>query len=92
MPKVYNKHHKDAPIDAVYVGRPSRWGNPYVIGKDGTREEVIEKYRRYALGRFIDHNDNFADDLRDELRNRDLVCWCSPKSCHADVLLKLANG
>lgn len=35
----------------VYVGRPSKWGNPFAIGRDGTRQEVIDKYRAYLLGR-----------------------------------------
>ncbi len=90
MPKVWNKRDPNCPKDAIYIGRPSHWGNPYVIGKDGTREEVVEKYHRYASGRFIDHHDTFADDLR-ELQGRDLVCWCAPKACHGDILLELAN-
>ena len=70
--------------DRVYVGRPSKWGNPFVIGRDGTRDEVIAKYRAWiaqqpallaALG---------------ELHGKDLVCWCAPERCHADVLLDLA--
>jgi uncharacterized protein DUF4326 len=87
MPKVYNKHHKDAPKDAVYVGRPSRWGNPFVIGKDGNREEVIAKYRK-----FIQEWSGIRNYLIQELKGKDLVCWCAPKPCHADVLLEIANS
>ena len=78
--KVWNKRDKNCPPDAVYIGRPSKWGNPYKIGRDGTREEVIEKYREYIQGK----------DLS-ELRGKDIVCWCAPKACHGDVLLELAN-
>ena len=91
MPKVYNKHHKNAPKDAVYIGRPSIYGNPFEIGKHGTREEVVEKYRAMLF-----HNDVFCSVKREEiklaLKGKDLVCWCAPKLCHGDVLLELANG
>lgn len=82
--RVYNKRNGDAPPEAVYVGRPTKWGNPYVIGRDGTREEVIRKFREYAV-------DALYQDLH-ELEGKDLVCWCPPLPCHADVLLELANG
>lgn len=91
MPKVYNKYHKNAPKDAVYIGRPSIYGNPFEIGKHGTREEVVEKYRAMLF-----HNDVFWSVKRAEIRlalkGKDLVCWCAPKACHGDVLLELANG
>ena len=86
MPKVYNKRNGDAPEGARYVGRPTRWGNPYVIGRDGDREEVIRKYTAH-ITRLVDSGDL---DLS-ELEGRDLVCWCAPLPCHADVLLRLAN-
>lgn len=85
MPKVYNKRDKDYPKDAVYVGRPSKWGNPYIIGKDGTREECINKYRMDFL------EDHDKEQIIHELKGKDLVCWCAPEACHADVLLEIAN-
>ena len=85
-PRVLNKKTDDIPEDAVYVGRPTRWGNPFVIGKDGTREKVIKKYRNHLA-----HNPNLLFHL-DELRGKDLVCWCAPEPCHADFLLELANS
>lgn len=81
MPRVYNKRGF-VPKGAVYVGRPSPWGNPFKIGRDGTREEVIARYRDYILGR---------PQLLEQLRGRDLVCWCAPLPCHGDVLIELAN-
>ena len=88
MPKVYNLHHKNDPPNCVYVGRPTKWGNPFEIGKDGTRAEVVEKYRKW----FIDDGYNGSMvDVR-ELRGQDLSCWCAPLKCHADILLELANG
>jgi len=92
MPKVYNKHHKDAPPDAVYVGRPSKWGNPFVIGDDGTREQVINKYREYIENVQLNEPQEFEQDYIIPLKGKDLVCWCAPKPCHADVLLELANA
>jgi len=91
MPKVYNKRDKNIPPDAVYVGRPTKWGNPFVIGKYGDRDEVIRKYRSYILDRYLDEKDPIAREMV-ELTGRDLVCWCSPKPCHADVLLEIANS
>mgnify|MGYP005610208313 CR=1 FL=1 len=80
-PRVYNKHHGDAPQDAVYIGRGSPWGNPFVIGRDGPREEVIARFAREVLPKL---------DLR-PLRGKSLVCFCAPKACHGDVLLETAR-
>ena len=88
MPRVLNKRTDVIPPDAVYVGRPSKWGNPFVIDKDGTRGEVIQKYLDYLLG--TEHTTGLILDI-EELRGKDLVCWCGPLPCHADVLLELAN-
>jgi len=65
-----------------YIGRPTKWGNPYVIGEHGTREEVVEKYAERALMRFMD------DELL-ELEGLDLVCYCAPQACHGDVLVRM---
>ena len=69
----------------VYIGRPGKWGNPFEIGKDGTREEVIEKYREW-----IKTQPELIKSL-DELKGKILGCWCSPKPCHGDVLIELIN-
>lgn len=90
MPRVYNRNgDEEIPADAVYVGRPSRFGNPFVIGPDGTREEVLASYRQWIEatpeGRAV------AAAAAEELAGRDLVCYCVPEACHADVLLEIAN-
>ena len=90
-PKVWNKRDPNTPKDAVYVGRPSKWGNPFVMSKHEDRDEVVQKYKTYALSRYLDHHDAFAHELHAELQGKDLVCYCAPKPCHADVLLELAN-
>jgi len=87
MPSVYNKRHRNVPRDAVYIGRPSKWGNPYEIGKDGTREDVIKKYIGYMESR-----PDLVEASRKELKGKDLVCWCSPTACHGDILLNIANS
>ena len=83
MPQVYNKRTPHVMHNAVYVGRPTKWGNPYRIGKDGTREQIIAKYRAWLPMSGL--------DVR-ELKGKCLVCWCYPLPCHADVLLELANA
>lgn len=71
--------------DAVYIGRPSKWGNPFTIGKDGTREEVIAKYETW-----IKTQPQLIKALP-ELVGKDLGCWCAPKACHGDVLIKMVG-
>jgi hypothetical protein len=70
----------------VYIGRPSKWGNPFVIGPDGDRSEVIAKYRVYLLA-----SPELVAALP-ELRGKVLGCWCKPLACHGDVLAELANS
>ena len=77
------------PAGSIYVGRPSRWGNPYRVGAepidggDGqTIEEVMWAYEHLQLP----HLDVSP------LRGKDLACWCPlNQPCHADILLKAAN-
>lgn len=85
MPRVLNQRLDDIPEDAVYVGRPSIWGNPYSIGQHGGRAAVIAKYEAYLARR-----PDLAAKIK-ELHGKDLVCWCAPKRCHGDILLALAD-
>jgi hypothetical protein len=84
--KVWNKRDHNTPTDAVYVGRPTKFGNHFVVGEDGTRREVIKKYRDYLKKRPV-----LLSAIKKELKGKDLVCWCAPLPCHADVLLEIAN-
>lgn len=70
----------------IYIGRGTKWGNPFKIGKDGTRKEVIDKYKDYIL-----NNDELLSCIH-ELKDKTLGCWCYPKSCHGDVLKEIAEG
>jgi hypothetical protein len=87
MPKVLNAkkvgRHQDG---AVYIGRPSIWGNPFVIGEDGDRDEVIQKYEELMRG-----SPRMMAEVKRDLRGKDLICWCHPSPCHGDVLLRIAN-
>ena len=75
-------HLKKSKYD-VYIGRPSPFGNPFVIGKDGSREEVIEKYRAHFLKLVADPE--FRKKL-ESLRDKVLGCYCHPKACHGHVI------
>jgi hypothetical protein len=83
-PTKYVVHCKRDRFD-VYIGRPSKWGNPFVIGKDGTRQEVIAKYEAW-----LRPQPHLVAALP-ELQGKVLACWCSPQPCHGDVLARLAN-
>jgi len=72
----------------VYIGRPSIWGNPYQIGPDGTRDEVLQKFKQYLLegqGR------EELEPRLDEMVGKRLGCYCAPKHCHGDLLAYRAN-
>jgi len=92
------KGHRGDPAyaDVIYVGRPMHRGgwhldgsalaSPYRPGPDGTRDEVVAKYRKYLLGR----PDLLA--LLPALRGQRLGCWCLPERCHAEVIAELADS
>ena len=86
MCRVLNKHHAGVPAGAVYIGRGSKWGNPFRIGPDGDRAAVIVKYERWLA------DQHQLLRALDELRGCDLVCFCAPRPCHGDLLLRLANA
>lgn len=69
----------------IFIGRPSKWGNPFIIGIDGTRAEVIERYEEYVRSR-----PELMKALP-ELEGKILGCYCHPKFCHGDVLIKLLD-
>ncbi len=86
MPKVYNNHQRAVPAAAVYIGRGSPYGNPFIIGKDGSRDEVCDKFEAMLLS-----NKELLCKVRTELKGKDLECFCAPKRCHGDTLLRIAN-
>ncbi len=78
-------HCMTEPYD-VLIDRRTKWGNPFIIGKDGTREQVIAKYRVY-----VRQFPKLTAALP-ELRGKTLGCWCKPQACHGDVLAELAEA
>ena len=76
------------PENAVRIDRRTRWGNPYRIGRDGTREEVIERYRE-TLWRRIRNGEIDMKELA-ALDGKTLACWCTPQRCHGEILSRAA--
>lgn len=86
---IVNKHHGKS---GEYIGRGSPLGNPYVIGKDGSREQVIAKYRVWLNEQIMRKNPVVLDELN-RLGNKAiddkglaLQCFCYPKPCHGEVI------
>jgi hypothetical protein len=90
------------PADTVYVGRPTKWGNPFIVGKPGGAFTAMVKDQRHAWQLYrsvaID-NEKLVEAARAELAGKHLACFCplptelyQPDCCHAAVLLELANS
>lgn len=74
------------PVNTIYVGRPTRWGNPFVVGEHGNAQECVDLFAR------IQENMR-GSMIRRDLKGKNLACWCPlNQPCHADVLLKIANS
>jgi hypothetical protein len=85
---VRNIKTKTGHPDEIYIGRGSKWENPYKIGKHGTRQQVIDLCER----RLMCEPDLLAAIDAGELDNKVLLCFCHPQPCHGDVLAQLANA
>lgn len=85
---VLNKHKHGVPANAVYIGRGSMWGNPFVMGKHGDRVDVCNQYEAYLASR-IDSFSVTKEQLA-SLHGKDLVCFCAPLRCHGDTLQRAA--
>jgi hypothetical protein len=86
----------------INCGRGSKWGNPFVIGKDGSREDVVRKHKEWILlwlkekkeviivcyGRR--YTNKVVDDV-EELRGLKCGCYCKPLACHLDVFVEFLN-
>ena len=89
-------HWRSHVANQVYIGRDmkaphgrGKWGNPFKIHTDGTREEVVEKYREWIKAPEQKH---LYDRIVPELKGRALGCWCAPKPCHGDILAEIADA
>lgn len=80
-PRVHNRHHNTAPLGAIYVGRGTKWGNPYSLSDGYTRKQAISLFVKLILPT-LDCS---------ELRGKHLVCSCVPNDCHANYIFEKAN-
>ena len=90
MPTTVVNHHQSGYVFApgdISIMRPSVFGNPFKIGPDGTRMEVIEKYKE-----LVRRDPRLIERIRKELRGHRLVCCCKPKPCHGDWLVEVAES
>lgn len=94
MPQVLNIQHtgRQVPVNKIktsaYIGRPSKWGNPFAIGKEhGNRAQVVAKYEKWLMAQ-----PELVAQVKAELKGKDLYCFCAPRACHGDVLLRVANS
>jgi hypothetical protein len=70
----------------LFIGRPSKWHNPFHIGPDGSREQVLAKYRQWII-----RQPRLLRDIH-SLRGKVLGCNCPPLPCHGEVLAELADS
>lgn len=96
-PRVHNQLLNTAPPNAVYVGRPSPWGNPFSHLPSRMPGVIVVATRREAIERFEQWLDTHPAGRKIlaramvELKGKHLVCHCAPAPCHADVLLRRVN-
>ena len=79
-------HCKQARYD-IYIGRPTKWGNPFVLTNECDRDAIVDQYRKWLMTK-----PELVAAARKELKGKILGCWCTPRSCHGDVLAKVAEG
>jgi hypothetical protein len=88
LPEVLNKRNLPGgklPEGARYIGRPSRWGNPFKLGRDGDRDEIMANYAVWLDDKLKD--ETFCKELARLSKATALVCWCKPEACHGDQLV-----
>ena len=87
MTTIHNKYKEQYD---VYIGRPSIYGNPFQIGKDGDRQQVVEKYKNYFYKKI--HTD---EDFKNQVLNLKGIrvgCFCKPHACHGDIICEYLNN
>ena len=74
-------------LPVVCVNRPTKWGNPFVISKDLSREDALKKYENY-----LKENPKLIQEIKKELKGKNLACFCRlANACHAEILITIAN-
>lgn len=84
-PQVYHIHDPH-PVGSIYVGRPTKFGNPFKVSDSG-RTSAVDQFREHAFS-----NPEYIQMVREELAGKNLLCWCRTTNCHAHVLLEIANS
>lgn len=80
------------PPNTVYVGRPTKWGNPFLVRDCMSAEYCIQLFRKYVEKLDAATRGELRNQAHQHLRGKDLACWCPlDQPCHADVLLEIAN-
>lgn len=97
MITIVNKKSQTALSSGIYVGRPSPLGNPYIVCVDGTREQVIQKYRKWLQIQLSNEHSKASkmiNDIFNKAKTGDvtLVCWCVPLLCHAEVIKEVVEN
>ena len=85
LPRVLNSLHGPLERPHILIDRTTIWGNPFHKAFGMTRAQCVERYEAWILDQ---------PDLLEkipQLRGKHLVCWCAPKLCHGDILIKIAN-
>ena len=85
MLQVYNKAFPYPPR-ALYIGRGSIAGNPFIIGKHGDRDKVCDLYEKW-----LEENPEIKTKIIEYCKGHDLLYFCKPKRCHGDYLIKISN-
>lgn len=91
------------PANTIKVDRSTRWGNPFIVGQNGTQQECVDMFRFMCAGNMcvsegyetVERQKQFiANALQNiaTLKGKNLACWCElTKPCHADILIEIAN-
>ena len=84
--KLFNVNDPNKPNDCIYIGRGTIYGNPFKIGIDGTRNEVIQKYIEY-----VENTPDLKFKILKNLKGKNIMCHCTPKKCHGDYIISLLS-
>ena len=85
-PVIINYKNSVSYEQGINIMRPSVFGNPFIIPKDGNRDEVCSKYEDY-----VNNNPELIKLIKQKLKGKNLICCCKPLRCHGDTLLRIAN-
>lgn len=87
FPQVLNRYKLQPGDEGVYIGRPSKWQNPFPMTPSMTRDQVCDAFDAY-----LQQRPELMQAAKQELKGKNLICFCTPHRCHGDALVRLANG